>query len=71
MEVAEVLKSLLVLNQKKTLGFREQKMLGKSTLPAGERDRPGLCVNELLIDEKLLLALSEAGLKFPDIAGEA
>jgi hypothetical protein len=27
--------------------------------------------NELLVDERLLLALSEAGLKFPDIAGEA
>ena len=27
--------------------------------------------NEILIDEKLLTALSEAGLKFPDIVGEA
>jgi CarD family transcriptional regulator len=71
MEVAEVLKSLLVLNQKKALGFREQKMLEKARY---------LLVNEIVqatgatengTDEALLEALAKAGLRFPDIIGEA
>jgi CarD family transcriptional regulator len=71
MEVAEVLKSLLVLNQKKPLGFREQKMLEKARY---------LLVNEIVqatgatengTDEALLESLAKAGLKFPDIIGEA
>jgi CarD family transcriptional regulator len=71
MEVAEVLKSLLVLNQKKPLGLREQKMLEKARY---------LLVNEIVqatgasepgIDEALMEALNRAGLKFPDIIGEA
>jgi len=71
MEVAEVLKSLLALNQKKVLGFREQKMLEKARYLLVNEIAQAAGANELLIDEKLLLALSEAGLKFPDIAGEA
>ena len=71
MEVAEVLKSLLVLNQKKALGFREQKMLEKARYLLVNEIAQATGANEMLIDEKLLLALSEAGLKFPDIAGEA
>ncbi len=71
MEVAEVLKSLLVLNQKKALGFREQKMLEKARYLLVNEIAQAAGVNELTVDEKLLLALSEAGLKFPDIAGEA
>ncbi|HEY0794620.1 MAG TPA: CarD family transcriptional regulator [Acidisarcina sp.] len=71
MEVAEVLKSLLVLNQKKSLGLREQKMLEKARY---------LLVNEIVqatgasepgTDDALLAALERAGLKFPDIIGEA
>jgi CarD family transcriptional regulator len=71
MEVAEVMKSLLVLNQKKTLGFREQKMLEKARYLLVNEIAQATGASELLIDEKLLLALSEAGLKFPDIIGEA
>ena len=71
MEVAEVLKSLLVLNQKKSLGLREQKMLEKARY---------LLVNEIVqatgasepgTDDALLEALERAGLRFPDIIGEA
>jgi CarD family transcriptional regulator len=71
MEVAEVLKSLLVLNQNKTLGFREQKMLEKARYLLVNEIAQATGVNEMLIDENLLTALSKAGLKFPDIAGEA
>jgi CarD family transcriptional regulator len=71
MEVAEVLKSLLVLNQKKALGFREQKMLEKARYLLVDEIAQATGANDLLIDEKLLRALAEAGLKFPDIAGEA
>jgi len=71
MEVAEVLKSLLVLNQKKALGFREQKMLEKARYLLVNEIAQATGATEGPIDEQLLLALSEAGLKFPDIAGEA
>ncbi len=71
MEVAEVMKSLLVLNQKKTLGFREQKMLEKARYLLVNEIAQASGEKELLIDERLLTALSQAGLKFPDIAGEA
>ena len=71
MEVAEVMKSLLVLNQKKTLGFREQKMLEKARYLLVNEIAQASGEKELLIDERLLTALSQAGLKFPDIVGEA
>ena len=71
MEVAEVMKSLLVLNQKKALGFREQKMLEKARYLLVNEIAQASGASEPLIDDKLLLALNEAGLKFPDIVGEA
>jgi CarD family transcriptional regulator len=71
MEVAEVMKSLLVLNQKKSLGFREQKMLEKARYLLVNEIAQATSEKELLIDEDLLLALNDAGLKFPDIVGEA
>lgn len=70
MEVAEVMKSLLVLHQSKELSVRERKML--------ERARY-LLVNEIAqsrgsaendIDEMLLAALGQAELNFPDVIGD-
>lgn len=71
MEVAEVMKSLLVLNHKKTLGFREQKMLEKARYLLVNEIAQATGENEAGVDEKLLLSLAKAGLKFPDIIGEA
>lgn len=71
MEVAEVLKSLLVLNQKKALGFREQKMLEKARYLLVNEIAQAIGEKEQTIDERLLTALGEAGLHFPDIVGEA
>lgn len=71
MEVAEVMKSLLVLNQKKPLGFREQKMLEKARYLLVNEIAQATSAKESSIDEDLLLALDKAGLKFPDIIGEA
>ncbi|AXC13195.1 CarD-like transcriptional regulator [Acidisarcina polymorpha] len=71
MEVAEVMKSLLVLNQRKTPGYREQKMLERARYLLVNEIAQATGANETVVDEKLLLALSEAGLKFPDIVGEA
>ena len=71
MEVAEVMKSLLVLNQKKALGFREQKMLEKARYLLVNEIAQATGAKEQNIDDDLLVALSKAGLTFPDIVGEA
>ncbi len=71
MEVAEVLKSLLVLSQKKPLGFREQKMLEKARYLLVNEIVQATGANEAGTDDALMDALAKAGLKFPDIAGEA
>jgi CarD family transcriptional regulator len=71
MEVAEVMKSLLVLNQKKALGFREQKMLEKARYLLVNEIAQASGESEVSVDERLLVALGEARLKFPDIVGEA
>jgi CarD family transcriptional regulator len=71
MEVAAVLKSLLLLNQSKPLSFREKKML--------ERARY-LLVSELAlaknqeegeVEELLIKALAKTKLKFPEVTAEA
>lgn len=71
MEVAEVLKSLLVLNKKKPLGFREQKMLEKARYLLVNEISQAATLTEDCVDERLLHSLETAELKFPDIIGEA
>lgn len=71
MEVAEVLKSLLVLNKKKTLGFREQKMLEKARYLLVNEITQAMGGDETAVDDELIASLERAELKFPDIVGEA
>jgi CarD family transcriptional regulator len=71
MEVAEVLKSLLVLNKKKTLGFREQKMLEKARYLLVNEITQAMGRNEDSVDDELIASLQRAELRFPDIAGAA
>lgn len=71
MEVAEVLKSLLVLNKKKALGFREQKMLEKARYLLVNEITQAMGGNEGTVDDELIASLERAELKFPDIVGEA
>jgi len=71
MEVAEVLKSLLVLNKKKTLGFREQKMLEKARYLLVNEITQAMGRNEDAVDDELIASLERAELRFPDIAGAA
>jgi CarD family transcriptional regulator len=71
MEVAEVLKSLLVLNKKKALGFREQKMLEKARYLLMNEISQAVGSTEDLTDSRILASLEKAELKFPDIVGEA
>ena len=71
LEVAEVLKSLLVLHQKKALGFREQKMLEKARYLLVNEIAQATETDDTVIDDNLLASLAKSGLKFPDIAGEA
>jgi CarD family transcriptional regulator len=71
MEVAEVLKSLLVLNKKKALGFREQKMLEKARYLLVNEISQATGGNESAVDDIVVVSLERAGLKFPDIIGEA
>jgi CarD family transcriptional regulator len=71
LEVAEVLKSLLVLHRKKALGFREQKMLEKARYLLVNEIAQALNRDEGMVDDNVLTLLEHAGLKFPDIVGEA
>ena len=71
MEVAEVLKSLLVLNKKKALGFREQKMLEKARYLLVNEISQATGGNESVVDDVVVASLERAELKFPDIIGEA
>lgn len=71
MEVAEVLKSLLVLNKKKALGFREQKMLEKARYLLVNEITQASGGDDATVDRELVTSLERAELKFPDIVGEA
>lgn len=71
MEVAEVLKSLLVLNKKKALGFREQKMLEKARYLLVNEITQAMGGEDDAVDEELVASLERADLRFPDIAGAA
>ncbi|HXR18143.1 MAG TPA: CarD family transcriptional regulator [Terriglobales bacterium] len=66
LEVANVLKALLVLNQSKALSFREKKMLERARyLLVSELAMAKNC-EEPLIEELLTKALSKSNLRFPE-----
>jgi CarD family transcriptional regulator len=66
LEVANVLKALLVLNQSKSLSFREKKMLERARyLLVSELAMARNC-EEPQIEELLTKALSKANLRFPE-----
>lgn len=66
LEVANVLKALLVLNQQKSLSFREKKMLERARyLLVSELAMARNC-EEPQIEELLTKALSKANLRFPE-----
>jgi len=68
LEVAVVLKGLIVLNQAKALSFREKKMLERARyLLVSELAMAKNC-EEPLIEELLTKALSKNGLRFPEAA---
>jgi CarD family transcriptional regulator len=66
LEVAAVLKSLLVLNQSKPLSFREKKMLERARyLLVSELAMAKNC-EETIIEQLLTKALSKSSLRFPE-----
>ena len=66
LEVANVLKALLVLNQSKALSFREKKMLERARyLLVSELAMAKNCQDEQ-IEELLTKALSKSSLRFPE-----
>ena len=66
LEVAAVLKSLLVLNQSKPLSFREKKMLERARyLLVSELAMAKNC-EETIIEQLLGKALSKSSLRFPE-----
>ena len=66
LEVAAVLKGLLLLNQSKPLSFREKKMLERARyLLVSELAMARNC-EEPQIEDILTKALSKSGLRFPD-----
>jgi CarD family transcriptional regulator len=66
LEVAAVLKGLLLLNQSKPLSFREKKMLERARyLLVSELAMARNC-EEVYIEELLTKALSRSGLRFPE-----
>src|SRR5262250_2627312 len=68
LEVASVLKSLLILNQSKPLSFREKKMLERARyLLVSEMAMAKNC-EEIHIEDMLSKALAKCKLRFPEAA---
>ncbi len=68
LEVAAVLKSLLLLHQSKPLSFREKKMLERARyLLVSELSMAKNC-EEILIEQMLSKALTKSQLRFPEAA---
>ena len=66
LDVAAVLKSLLLLNQSKPLSFREKKMLERARyLLVSELAMAKNC-EEPMVEELLTRALAKTGLRFPE-----
>jgi len=66
LEVANVLKGLLLLNQSKPLSFREKKMLERARYLLVSELAMAKNVDEPEIEEVLSLALSKSKLRFPE-----
>jgi CarD family transcriptional regulator len=71
LEVAGVLKSLLVLNQSKPLSFREKKMLERARYLLVSELAMAKNLNETDVEQLLSRALGKSKLKFPEIIAEA
>jgi len=71
LEVAVVLKSLLVLNQSKPLSFREKKMLERARYLLVSELAMSKNMEEEEVEELLARCLAKAKLKLPQITEEA
>lgn len=71
LEVALVLKGLLVLNQAKPLSFREKKMLDRARYLLVSELAMAKNVDENEIETMLTKALSKCSLKFPEVTEES
>jgi CarD family transcriptional regulator, regulator of rRNA transcription len=71
LEVAAVLKSLLVLSQSKPLSFREKKMLERARYLLVSELAMAKNLDEHEIEDLLSKALSKSKLKFPEVLDEA
>jgi CarD family transcriptional regulator len=71
LDVAFVLKSLLVLNQTKALSFRERKMLDRARYLLVSEMAMAKEVAEPEVEMLLTRALSKAKLKFPEVTADA
>ncbi len=68
LEVAAVLKSLLLLNQSKPLSFREKKMLDRARYLLVSELAMAKNVEEPTIEDMLTRALAKSKLRFPEAA---
>ncbi|MBZ5648291.1 MAG: CarD family transcriptional regulator [Acidobacteriia bacterium] len=71
MDVAEVLKSLLLLNQTKPLSFREKKMLERARYLLVSELALARNVVEPDVEDLLSKTLAKCKLKFPEVTAEA
>lgn len=71
LEVAVVLKSLLILGKGKPLSFREKKMLERARYLLVTELAMARNVEEAEIEEMLNKALAKSKLKFPEVTAEA
>lgn len=71
LEVAVVLKSLLLLSRTKPLSFREKKMLDRARYLLVTELAMARNVDELEIEDVLTRALAKSKLKFPEVTEEA
>ncbi|PYX91747.1 MAG: CarD family transcriptional regulator [Acidobacteria bacterium] len=71
LDVAVVLKGLLILNQTKPLSFREKKMLERARYLLVSELALAKNVEEAEVEDLLTKALSKSKLRFPDVVAEA
>jgi CarD family transcriptional regulator len=71
LEVAGVLKSLLMLNQSKPLSFREKKMLERARYLLVSELAMAKNLDEADVEHLLTKALAKSNLRFPEIIAEA
>jgi CarD family transcriptional regulator, regulator of rRNA transcription len=68
LEVAGVLKSLLILNRTKPLSFREKKMLERARYLLVSELSMAKNLGENDVEDMLTKALSKCKLRFPDVS---